>query len=271
MALDPLGSLHPRTLRNLKVMYLPNDSSLIVTGMHHLYKVNALNGKSIWRSESLGSYTTLRPYPPTFMLHEKHVRSKSHTNGPSEHVLQRSTSWKGKPSLQLVKTRDATALSGALRTGAAFMAPNLIANPLCLALVFGLPPLRLPCTLPAPLKLYAGYCGKVSRVDSATGQLRWRFKMNGTWPCVAPPFPRFVLTIQIHRFGYLFVLASQPSSDLCLSLYFLISRFFRNRIYPRFHRPCNATFRGSIDGYRMSILGMLLIGLTQLVLSRRRC
>lgn len=30
------------------------------------------------------------------------------------------------------------------------------------------------------LQIYAGYCGKVSQIDPATGKVRWRTKMQST-------------------------------------------------------------------------------------------
>jgi hypothetical protein len=56
-----------------QIAFSTSDSSLIVSGMHHLYKIDALTGSSLWRSSSLGSFTTLRPYPTSFLFHEQHI------------------------------------------------------------------------------------------------------------------------------------------------------------------------------------------------------
>lgn len=56
-----------------QIGFSSQDSSLVVSGMHHLYKVDAKTGASVWRSSSLGSFTTLRPYPASFIFHDQNI------------------------------------------------------------------------------------------------------------------------------------------------------------------------------------------------------
>lgn len=65
--------------------------------MHHLYKVDAKTGASVWRSSSLGSFTTLRPYPASFIFHDQNVRDYNNCFPCS----QRHLNWQPFPTRRL--------------------------------------------------------------------------------------------------------------------------------------------------------------------------